>query len=371
MRGSSLNWVALALGLMLLAAPAHARKKHVSLPTWEWGLVLSEGMVYDDNVLGFSGQDRAAYVNSPSTFPTPLASVDDLENALQVRPEIRWRAPLKLMVSGEYRFKAVNRTQNRFTDYQTHWFGLTVRPRVAAYPWSATVRAFVIPSFYLRVYRDRDWGTWETARFRNWDYEASFKYRFWQPLWMEAKVAYGTYYYGHKFTEYDSQYREFTLGSSYQSPWFVTLSAAYTRRLSDNIGKDQPGPVFNAPIDPSLVGDSEYGDADFKENEFNGAASSIIPWIKIRRVEVGVHYKYRRRAYMSARPPELDPIHRGRLDKRWELGPTLDVNLIRSLDANLYCAYEQRRVDSPHPTVPLVKDFTRHEYGFALTYRIK
>jgi hypothetical protein len=362
----------LALGLVLLAAPAHARKKkHVSLPTWDWSLSLSEGAVYNDNVLGFSGRDRDAYSLSPSTFPTPLNSVDDMQNEFQIRPGIRWRAPLKLMVSGEYRFKTVNRAENSFSDYQTHWLGLSVRPRVAAYKWSASFRTFVIPSYYLRVYKDRDWGTWEPARFRNWDYEGAFRYRFYQPLWLEAKAAYGTYYYGRKFTEYDSDYREFSLGAAYESPWFVTLNAGFTRRLSTNVGKDQAGPVYNAPEDPSLIGDSEYGDADFRENEVNASVSSVVPWIKLRRVEAGLSYKFRRRAYISSRPLLLDPIHRGRLDKRWEISPTLNVNIIRSLDAAVYFTYEQRRVDSPDPRVPLVKDFTRHEYGLALTYMLK
>ena len=371
MVAKSVRWLSLLVAVTLIAAPAHARRVHVMFPTWDWGLSVSEGAVYDDNVLDLSSQDRHSYSDSPSLFPTPLKSLDDTQNELQIRPEVRWRAPLKLMVTGEYRFKAVNRAQNGFTDYQTHWLGLTVRPRTVGYSWSASVRAFIIPSYYLRVYRDRDWGTWDAARFRNRDFEGTFKYRFWEPLWLVGKFAYGTYYYGPRFTEYDSDYREFTLGTSYESPWFVKVSANYTRRLSYNGGKNQPGAIYDAPLDTSLIGNSEYGDADFKENEFHGTVSSILPWVKIRRVEVGLDYKFRRRAYTSNRDLSLDPIHRGRLDKRWELSPTLDVNIIPSLDANAYFTYEQRRVDSPHPTVPLIKDFTRHEFGLGLTYTVK
>jgi hypothetical protein len=371
LRGFTLRWLWLALSLALLVAPAEARRRHRVLPTWDWGLVVSEGAVYDDNVLGFSGEDRAAYLNNSDAFRTPLNSVDDIENQFEIKPDLRWRAPLKLMVDADYRFKAVNRSKNSFSDYQTHTLGLSIRPRVVGYPWAVRFRAFVIPSYYLRVYKDRDWGTWDAARFRNRDFEGEFRYRFYQPLWLEAKFAYGTYYYNPRFTEYDSDYREFTLGTSYETPWYVTVNADVTRRFSYNIGKNQAGAVINTPVDPVLIDDTEYGDGGFNESEFSGSVSSVIPWITVRRVEAGINYRYRRRVYTSEFPVSLDPIHRGRLDKRWLVGATLGVNLMKSLDADLFIDYEQRRADSPHPTVPLVKDFTRHEFGMSLSYTVK
>ena len=106
-------------------------------------------------------------------YPTPLETLDDFENELQLHPDIRWRAPLATMVTADYRLKLVSRAKNSFTNYQTHTFSIGLRPRVAGYRWSARVRVLGIPSMYLRTYKDRDYNEYHAARFRNWDYEAS------------------------------------------------------------------------------------------------------------------------------------------------------------------------------------------------------
>jgi hypothetical protein len=352
-----------------LAGPALARKR-AGLPAWEWHAAVSLGSGYNDNVLGFSEKDRVAFLNREPAFRTPIETLDDAQSSLQIRPEVRWRAPMKLMVTGEYRFKYTSRAKNPFTNYQSHTLGLNVRPRVAGYNWSAGFRAFVLPSFYMRVFRDRDFVSYESARFRNWDYEASFKYRFYEPLWLEARAGYGTYYYNRRFTEWDSQYRELSGQASYALPWDVTVSGGYTRRLSANIGKNQTG-VMNDIISPDESGDSEYGDADFHEDEVNGMVSALIPWIKFVRTDASFGYRYRRRAYLSNQPILADPFHRGRLDKRGEFTAGLEVQLTRMLSAQGFFSYEQRRTDSPEPIVSAYKDFIRREMGLTLTYAIR
>ncbi len=355
--------------LALLPGAAEARRK--ALPKIEWGLDLAAGAIYNSNIIGLSAGDRSAFLSDPNAFPTPLESVDDMENELQIHPDVRWRAPLNLMLGADYRLKFVHRLRNEFTDYQTHSLTLSARPRMAGYRWSARMRIFAMPSYYLRAYRDRDYGTWEAARFANWDYSLSGRLRWWQSLWSEAGAGAGTYYYNKKFTEYDSEYRYGTVASGYDFGTGWSVSGTYARRLSDNIGKNQPG-VFNTPPeDPSQLGDSEYGDSDFNEDDVTAQVLSRLGWVIPLPTEVSLTYRWRRRVYTTNRSFELDPFHRGRLDNRHQITVAADVAIVSRLTAAPYFTYDERRTDSPNQRVVQVKSFVRREFGLTLTCTIK
>jgi hypothetical protein len=348
---------------------AHARRK--ALPKIEWGLDVSAAAIYNSNIVGLSGNDRRSFLKFPAGFPTPLESVDDMENELQFHPTFRWRAPLNLMLGADYRLKLVHRLRNDFTDYQSHTVALSARPRVAGYRWSARLRIAGIPSYYLRVYKDRDYGRWEPAKYANWDYSASGRLRWWQSLWSEAGLGFSTYYYNNKFTEYDSENRYATLGSGYDFATGWSISGSFTRRIADNVGKDQPG-VFNTPpADPSLIGDSEYGDSGFKENDWTGQVASHLDWVLPVRSEASLTYHWRRRVYTATRPLDLDPFHRGRVDRRGQFTAAVRVTIVPALTAEPYLTYDERRTDSPDLRVPAIKSFVRREFGLTVTYSLQ
>lgn len=355
--------------LGLAATPADARRRR-SYPRTEWRLSATIAGVYDDNPLRFSPRDQNDYLGDPSAVPTPLSSVDDFQSELHLAPEFRWRAPFTLMIGADYRVKAVNRMRNEFSNYETHSLGISVRPRVQGYRWSARTRVFSLPSYYLRAYTDRDHGEKHAARFANRDYEAAIRYRLSDALWLEGRGAFGSYYYNRKFTEYDSEYREGTIGASYAFPRELQLSGGYTRRISDNIGKAQP---FNTrlPEDASSFEDSEYGDADFHEDEFNLHGSAPVPWIRITPVDAAVSYRLRRRVYVTERSTMVDPLHRSRLDNRHEITIGTGARIARGLRMQAYFSYEERVTESPVSWVPHVKNFIRRQVGAELTYAIR
>lgn len=361
----------LALCLLIAAMPAHARRKKQVLPRVEWGLSLAASGGYNSNVLGISGRDRDIFIHTPAQFPTPLKTVDDFESSLQLKPEMRWRAPLKLMVAADYKLKLINRSKNPFTNYQTHTLGLSVRPRVADYKWGARARIFLLPFYYLRVYKDRDYAQYHACRYENWEYEAAFRYRFWQPLWLEVQGSVGDYFYNRKFTEYDSHYWDLGLGAVYSAPAGIDVNARYTRRISDNTGKNQAGAFVMTPVDPSQIADADYGNGDFNEDEWNVGITGPIPWIKFTRVEAGLSYRLRRRVYTTDLPLDQDPIHRGRLDKRSEITPSVQFDIIRGLSGEAYFTYEIRDTESPQLVVEQIKGFQRRTAGLTLTYSIR
>ena len=358
--------------LFALTAPCGAARRHARLPTFEWGLDVSAAAVYNDNILRLSGRDTRSFLSDPATLTEPLKSVDDLETEIALSPRVQWRAPQKLMLSADYRMKAVSRVRNGFTDYQTHQFAVSARPRVIGYRWSARARVSAIPSFYLRAYRDRDYGERHAARFANYEYEGSVRYRVRRDFWAEAAAAWGSYYYNSKFTEYDSEYWTMAAGVRYALPHEIRLNGSYARVLSVNIGKDQTGATTIPPSDEPLpIEDTEYGDAGFHEDEIRTAISAVLPWIKFVKTEADVGYRWRRRVYVTNRSLESDPFHRGRLDYRHVVTAGLTSSLRADTKLSSYFSYETRTAHSPLSSVPAAKDFIRREVGLQVTYSLR
>ncbi|MBI5059173.1 hypothetical protein HZB60_05240 [candidate division KSB1 bacterium] len=345
--------------LAILCAPALAATRRKAAPRLTWDLSASLATIYNDNLIGLSERDRNQFVRDPLLFPTPLETVDDLENEVQLRPTVRWRAPQKLMLTADYRLRYVKRWRNDFADYWTHTFGLSLRPRVADSRWNLRFRVAAIPSFYLRDYKDRDYNAYHSTRYSNWDYETAFRYHVVAPFWLEASAGYGSYYYNRKFTEYDSEFREVAGALGYDTGrWRV--NGSYTRRHSENIGKDQREPFI---VDPDRFSDTEYGDSDYNEDEFGVGLHGPISFVKWRPTKLTLIYKLRRRVYTTDRSLESDPFHRGRLDKRGQFTTSLSCEVNRKTEVQLFMTYDARGVDSPVPQVPLAKDFVRHEFG--------
>lgn len=358
------------LAVLLVFGQADAARKRTQLPALDWGLRVGVNTIYNDNVLRLSGPDQNAFRAYNPSFRTPLETVDDGETELTINPSVQWRAPHTTMVVANYRFKDVRRIKDDFTNYQTHGLSASLRPRVRGYKWQAQVSAFTIPSFYLRVYRDRDYGTYDDARFQNWEYSGEFSYRPVESLWLSLMGGWGSYYYNEKFTEYDTEYNEGGIEAKYATPWRPTVSARYVRRVSTNIGKDQAVNFVPSYDSDQVLEDNEYGDGDNNEDEFRFAIRSPLTFIKGVVLDGSLSSKLRRRVYTTDRSITADPFHRGRLDNRWEITPSLSWDALSSLGVTGYFTYEQRTSESDVTGVSRVKDFVRREFGFGFTYRI-
>ncbi|MCB1059611.1 MAG: hypothetical protein KDB65_05235 [Calditrichaeota bacterium] len=358
------------LGILLIFGQTEAARRRTHLPALDWGLRVGVNTIYNDNVLRLSGPDQDAFRRYDPTFRTPIETVDDGETEFSIHPSVQWRAPQTTMISAVYRFKDVRRVKNDFSNYQTHSLTASLRPRVRGYKWQAQVSAFTIPSFYLRVYRDRDYGTYEDARFRNWEYNGEFSVRPHDALWLSLQGGWGSYYYNAKFTEYDTEYSEVGLEARYATPWRPTLTARYTRRVSTNVGRDQSINYVPSYDNSQILEDNEYGDGDNNEDEFRLAIRSPLKFIKPITLDGSLSTRLRRRIFTTDRSILDDPFHRGRLDNRWEITPSLSWDALSSLEVSTYFTYEQRDSKSDVPGVSQVKNFVRREVGLGLTYKI-
>lgn len=359
----------LLLTSVLLVSAAEARKT-TRLPALEWGMRVGVTGIYNDNVLRLSDPDQNAFRRRDPAFRTELQTIDDGETELTLTPSIQWRAPANMMMNGIYRFKSVQRVKNDFTNYQTHSLTASVRPRTKGYRWTAKVSAFTIPSFYLRVYRDRDFGTYEDARFKNWEYSGEFAVRPAASLWIAAQAGYGSVYYGEKFTEFDTESIEFGPEIRYATPWQPILTLRYARRLNENVGKDQSFSAVPSFESDEVLEDNEYGDGDSHEDEFRAQIRTPLHIGSDVVLDAALSSRFRRRVYTTDRSLEIDPFHRGRLDNRWEITPTLSWAVNSALDLDAIFVYEQRVSRSDIEGVPRVKNFDRREFGLGLTYKI-
>lgn len=364
-----LTYVALALVLAFCSIHAEA-KQRTRLPALDWSLRVGVTGIYNDNVIRLSGPDQNAFRRYDPVFRTPLETVDDAETEFSIAPSIVWRAPSDLMVNATYRFKGVQRAKNDFTNYQTHSLSATLRPRVKGYRWQIRAGMFTIPSFYLRIYRDRDLGVYDAAKFENWEYTADVAVRPLESLWLSVLGGTGTFYYNPRFTEYDSDFSELGAEARYATPWEPSLSFRYMRRVSNNVGKDQAASGNPVIQDGAVTEDSEYGDGDANEDDFRMTLRSPVRVAGKNVLDASLSWRLRRRVYTTERPIEMDPFHRGRLDSRWELTPSLTWAPLQAFDLNLYFTYEQRRTESDIAAVANVKDFDRREFGIGLSYKI-
>lgn len=358
------------ISVLLVSQEVEARRQS-RLPTFEWGLKVGIAGIYNDNVLRLSETDQDAFRRSSSTFRTPLETIDDGETEFSIAPAIQWRAPANLMAIGAYRFKTVQRLNNEFSSYQTHSFSATLRPRTKGYRWSAKLSVFAIPDFYLRVYRDRDFGTYHDTRFKNFEYSGEFSIRPLPQVWLAGQSGFGSIYYDKRFTEFDSEFYEIGGEVRYSAPWASTVSLRYTRRNSDNIGKSQQFLYYPSFESDVVLEDNEYGDADNTEDELRLVLRSPLRLAQELSLDASITTRIRRRVYSTMNSLESDPFHRGRLDNRWEVTPSLSFPVNSAIDIEVFYTHEERKSESDVEGVPRVKDFDRNEIGIGATYSLR
>jgi hypothetical protein len=84
-----------------------------------------------------------------------------------------------------------------------------------------------------------------------------------------------------------------------------------------------------------------------------------------------VDWQLRRRIYTTERSLDEDPFHRGRLDLRWKLAPSLTTALTPRVDLTLGFSYEERTTTSDISRVEEIKSFKVRQVFGAVEYRFE
>lgn len=353
------------LGGVVLPEQAAARKSFFS----NTSLSLQFGGSYVDNVIRLSETDIDRFQNDPQPFETPLKTYDDWKNELILKPTLRLRLPERHRLIAVYAFKMAEFANNPFLNYQTHTLNLYVRPLSLKRWWLVNFRVYTIPSYYLRSHYDRDTGAYHAARFQDWQYRIAPRVRFWEPLWIKFQAEFETLYYNAKFTEYDSDMISVGLGGDYDGLRPFTFSLMYLRNHADNIGHSSIDEANWNPLDP-LSSDTEYGDATFDEDEFFIRGTGHLTYISSIPIRGDLTARLRRRIYTTDNSIDNDPFHRGRLDVRWEIAPSITAAVTPTVNVTLGASYEERTTTSDVARVEEIKDFRVREAYLTFEYEI-
>jgi hypothetical protein len=358
----------LASIILCLTLPGYARRMGGNALSAEWSLVVQLRSSYLDNILRLSHEDIERFQHDSQPFETPLETYDDWKNELTLQPRFSLNLPWRQRMMTIYSFKTAQHLRNAFLNYDSHTLNVYLRPASSKYPWLLNFRIATIPSYYLRVYYDRDTRGFQAARFQSWQYRVAPRFRFWKPLWIELRTEFETLYYNSAFTEYDNETISWGLGGEYNGLRPFTFEAYYLRNLSDNIGYRQSGALQAGLLDiPGL--DTEYGDASYTEDEFQLEASGRIAYLRGIPLDGSVSSQIRRRVYRTNNAIELDPFHRGRLDWRWRIIPSVSVDFTERLTISVGYGFEKRTTISDVPRVEQVKDFEINQTFVTFEYR--
>lgn len=359
----------LALILCGVVSGGHARVRGRLPLGMDGSLLVQLGGSYVDNVVRLSEADIDRFQHNVSPFQTPLETYDDWKSELVLRPRLKLRLPQRHSLVAIYSFKAAEYWRNDFLDYQTHTLNLYLRPVSSRNRWLLNLRVFSIPSYYLRSHYDRDTGAFHAARFQNWQYRVAPRFRFWRPLWIELRGEFETTYYNAKFTEYDSEMNNLGMGAEYRGWRPVTFALHYYRNRSINVGHRQTGGLGLGLLDLPGI-EAEYGDASFDEDEFVARVSARVATLAHIAIRGALSCRFRRRVYTTGNSLEEDPFHRGRLDTRVKVSPSLTAVLTTKASLTVGYSHEVRQTVSDIPRVEQIKGFRVRQIHLTLQYKL-
>jgi hypothetical protein len=150
----------------------------------------------------------------------------------------------------------------------------------------------------------------------------------------------------------------------------MNFALGYLRNRSENIGYQQTGSGEWGLVSVPGI-ETEYGDGSFDEDEFQAEVSGPIAVIASIPLKGSVDGQLRRRIYTTKRSIEDDPFHRGRLDLRWKLTPSIEMALTSRVDLTFGYSYEQRKTTSDIPKVEEIKSFQVRQVFGAIAYRFE
>ncbi|HCW77335.1 MAG TPA: hypothetical protein DHU63_12480 [Candidatus Marinimicrobia bacterium] len=207
----------------------------------------------------------------------------------------------------------------------------------------------VVPSYYLRHYRDADDQSGNTRYACTYSTDkiwAAFEHRIGKKFTAEYRGQTRVQYYNPHFTEYDMRIREgaVQLGYAPSKRWNFNLTGLYGWAQDINDLDPQNRSYRNLELTPGLA----------------------YSWPKGFLHRMSLEMAFRQRDYLSEE--ENDPLHNGRGQSETELNVTLYPRTTGSFDWFVYGGYRHREVESDFQHTIDLKSFTRWELGLRVTF---
>jgi hypothetical protein len=317
---------------------------------------------YDDNILKYSHRDVSLFENHEDAFPSEIKTIDDWVNTFGINAygdlSLGHRFTLRPRYFGKVNLYAVNSLKN----YSSHLFSLRLGYRKSLY---LTAEYFYMPGYYLRMYKDRDWGNYYDCDLNLYRPSISLQY---QRSRYSVEVDYGREmtYYNQYFTEFDSEADQYGIKGTYSFDNGASIGLGYQYKLSDNIGSKPPASVQTSNPTES----NSASDLSFQENRYSVQMSYPLPIDSEWNWHADLNFQHRQRYYQTNYNTQQDPVHAGREDRRDFITTDIAFSPTVQLDLKFSFTFDIRMTDSPQQTVPAAKDFDHHTLDLTLTYRL-
>jgi hypothetical protein len=331
------------------------------LPLW---INLSWSSSYDDNIFRYSERDLNRWKNDTERYPNPNSTWDDWRNDLGITLTLPWKHRNKWETRFEASAKTALYAVNHRKNYQR--YSAAIRQSFGKEFWAEGSFA-IVPTFYLREYRDIDLGEYAGCDYESRTYNLTLRYKSPWQTYFYPELEFRTLYYNRHFTEFDAEWT--TLGLSAEQflskRWL--LRGGYRFITGDNVG----GGGLTAASQVTPGEDTEYGDGSFEEHEVNLSASYRPHNIWGKSWQFSLSGGIRIRDYTTNNSLADDPFHAGRRDIRWDIEPKVTVDVIRNLSLYGSYTYEQRNTQSDIGYVNEIKDFVRRAYTIGLEFQLR
>jgi hypothetical protein len=331
------------------------------LPLW---INLDWSTSYDDNIFRYSVRDLNRWKNNTERYPNPNSTWDDWRNDVGITLTMPWKHRNKWETRFEASAKAALFAINHRKNYQR--YSAAIRQSFGKEFWAEGSFA-VVPSYYLREYRDVDLGVYAGCDYESRTYNLTLRYKSPWQTYFYPELEFKTLYYNRHFTEFDAEWT--TLGVTVEQflskQWLLRSGYHFTN--GDNVG----GGGLTAASQVTPGEDTEYGDGSFREHEFDASASFRPRNIWGKAWQFSVNGGIRVRDYTTNNSLIADPFHAGRRDIRWDMEPKMAVDMNRNLSLFGSYIYEQRDTQSDIGYVSEIKDFVRRAYTAGLEFQLR
>jgi len=353
----------------LAVARPTSKPETLHIPLW---IDLNWSSSYDDNIFRYSERDLNRWKNDTESYPNPNSTWNDWRNDVGVTLTLPWKhyrgGTRSVVSSWETRFEASAKTAlyavNHRKNYQR--YSAAIRQSFGKEFWAEGSFA-IVPTFYLREYRDVDLGEYAGCDYESRTYNLTLRYKSPWQTYFYPELEFKTLYYNRHFTEFDAEWT--TLGLSAEQflskQWL--LRGGYRFTNGDNVGGG--GLTALSLVTPGE--DTEYGDGSFEEHEVNLSASYRPRNIWGKSWQFSLSGGVRIRDYTTNNSLAEDPFHDGRRDIRWDMEPKVTVDILRNLSLFGSYTYEQRDTQSDIGYVSEIKDFVRHAYTVGLDFQLR
>jgi len=314
---------------------------------------------YDSNLLRYSDRDEDRFRNRAETYPSPIASLDDVRLDWRFSTEYR----IELWKNRTLRLRGIANFANHYKVPLKNlgWVSFGLRQDLSR-KWTSALNYFYEPKFYIRNYTDIHTDSRQRCEFALNQGSLQLTYR---PRWLweiSGICKIKDYQYNKYFTEYDGRLWE--LGSEAvvrPKQWRMAVELNYG--MFDNSGYSPSSLLYQVVYGE----DSEVGQSDYEETSLVWSVQRKIDALGYETTwKLSGEHNYR--VYTTGLSLRLDPMHSQRQDKAHliEISPTLKYN--SAVDFSLGYGWSVRRVSAPSPIVSQIKNYDRWTVWLRIGY---